>query len=75
MPTIHDRRLRRLLPAALTVAALTIFNTGVAKAATPDRAHAAPVHRVRVHAPAPSAAAVPAIRVFQRDASASAVGV
>jgi hypothetical protein len=47
----------------------------VADAATPKRAHPAPVHHVRVHTPPPSAAVVPAIRTFQRDASVGHLAV
>jgi hypothetical protein len=61
MQTTHEprpnRRYRRLIPAALTAATLSVVNVGVGHAATPKPARPAPAH-MRVP-PRPTPAVVP----------------
>jgi hypothetical protein len=68
-----NRRYRRLVPAAMTVAALSLSTSGVAQAAAHKPAPPGPAH-VRPARP-PSAAVVPKVRAGEGDASARVVGV
>jgi hypothetical protein len=68
-----NRRYRRLVPTAMTVAALSLTTTGVAHAGAPKPTHVPRPH-VRPATP-PSAAVVPKVRAGQGDASARVVGV
>jgi hypothetical protein len=68
-----NRRYRRLVPAAMTIAALSLTTTGVAHAAAPRPVQPARPH-VRPAAP-PAAAVVPTARAGEGDASARAAGI